>query len=48
MKENDRIACSSRYGPVPNFEKYEPPDENEAAAMINRRFGLFRQSGGMG
>jgi exodeoxyribonuclease V gamma subunit len=47
MKENDRGACSSRYGPVPNFKKYDPPDENEAIAMINRRFGLFRESGGM-
>ena len=48
MKENDRAPCSSRYGPISDFEKYEAPDENEAAAMINRRFGLFRQSGGMG
>ena len=47
MKENDGSACSSRYGPVPNFEQYEPPDEDEARGMIDRRFGLFRGSGGI-
>jgi exodeoxyribonuclease V gamma subunit len=47
MKENDREACSSRYGPVPDFEQYDPPAEQEAREMIERRFGLFRDSGGM-
>ncbi|MGO9465304.1 MAG: exodeoxyribonuclease V subunit gamma [Isosphaeraceae bacterium] len=47
MKENERAPCSSRYGPVPDFERYDPPDEDEAHAMIERRFGLFRDSGGM-
>jgi hypothetical protein len=48
MKESKHISCSSRYGPITGFEKYEAPDENKAEAMINRRFGLFRQAGGMG
>ena len=48
MLENDRSACSSRYGPVPNIEQYQAPDEDEARAMIERRFGLFRDSGGIG
>jgi exodeoxyribonuclease V gamma subunit len=47
MKENPRAACSSRYGPVPNFAQYEPPDEDRARAIIERRFGLFRDSGGL-
>jgi len=47
MKENDRASCSSRYGPVPDFERYDPPAEEKAHAMIERRFGLFRDSGGM-
>jgi len=46
MKENDRASCSSRHGPVPDFERYDPPDEDDAHAMIERRFGLFRDSGG--
>jgi exodeoxyribonuclease V gamma subunit len=46
MKENPRSSCSSRYGPVPDFERYDPPDQDEAHAMIERRFGLFRDSGG--
>jgi exodeoxyribonuclease V gamma subunit len=47
MKEDDRKPCSSRYGPVPDFERYNPPDKDEAQAMIERRFGLFRECGGM-
>ncbi len=47
MKENDRDSCSSRYGPVPDFERYDPPAEETAHEMIERRFGLFRDSGGM-
>ena len=47
MKESDSSACSSRYGPVPNFEQYEPPAADEARGMIERRFGLFRDSGGI-
>ena len=30
MKENDNKSCSSRYGPVPNFEEYDPPGDDEA------------------
>jgi exodeoxyribonuclease V gamma subunit len=45
MKEDDHKPCSSRYGAVPDFERYDPPDEGEAQAMIERRFGLFRDSG---
>ena len=48
MKENENKSCSSRYGPVPNFEEYDPPDDDEARIIIERRFGLFRESGGMG
>jgi len=47
MKDNDRQACSSRYGPVPNFEEYDPPDKEKAHAIIERRFGLFRDAGGL-
>ena len=47
MKEDDRESCSSRYGPVPNFEQYDPLDEDKAREIIERRFGLFRDSGGM-
>lgn len=47
IKESENESCSSRYGPVPNFEQYEPPDEDKARAMIERRFGLFRDSGGI-
>jgi exodeoxyribonuclease V gamma subunit len=46
MKESEQAPCSSRYGPVPDFERYDAPDEDEARAMIERRFGLFRDSGG--
>ena len=48
MKENDNKSCSSRYGPVPNFEEYDPPGDDEARQIIERRFGLFLESGGMG
>ena len=48
MKENDRASCSSRYGPVPNFEEYDPPPDDEARRIIERRFGLFLETGGMG
>jgi exodeoxyribonuclease V gamma subunit len=48
MVESDRMACSSRWGPVPDFTLYEPPGEDEAMAMIERRFGLFRDCGGLG
>jgi exodeoxyribonuclease V gamma subunit len=48
MKEDDQKPCSSRYGPVPNFEQYDAPDEDEARRMIERRFGLFVESGGLG
>jgi exodeoxyribonuclease V gamma subunit len=47
MKESDRAACSSRYGPVPDFSLYDPPDDAEAEAMIDRRYGLFRECGGV-
>jgi exodeoxyribonuclease V gamma subunit len=45
MKENENKSCSSRYGPVPNFEEYDPPNEHEARRIIERRFGLFHASG---
>ena len=48
MKENENKACSSRYGPVPNFEEYEPLGDDEASQVIERRFGLFLEAGGMG
>ena len=47
MKEDDRKSCSSRYGPVPNFERFDPPDEDKAREFIERRYGLFRDSGGI-
>jgi len=47
MKEDSRESCSSRYGPVPNFEQFDPPDENTAREIIERRYGLFRDSGGI-
>jgi exodeoxyribonuclease V gamma subunit len=46
MKEDEHTSCSSRYGPVPDIERYDPPAEDEARAMIERRFGLFRSLGG--
>jgi exodeoxyribonuclease V gamma subunit len=48
LLENDRSPCSSRYGPVTDIEPYSPPDEEQARAMIERRFGLFRDRGGLG
>jgi exodeoxyribonuclease V gamma subunit len=45
MKESDRQQCSSRYGPVPDFEQYDPPHEQQARVIIERRFGLFRDAG---
>jgi exodeoxyribonuclease V gamma subunit len=48
MKESESKSCSSRYGPVPNFEEYDAPGDDEARAIIDRRFGLFRESGGLG
>ena len=48
MKESENKPCSSRYGPVPHFEDYEPPGVDEASRIIERRFGLFLESGGMG
>jgi exodeoxyribonuclease V gamma subunit len=47
MKEDENAPCSSRYGPVPHFEEYDPPDEERARAIIERRFGLFKAAGGM-
>ena len=47
MKDNERQACSSRYGPVPNFAIYNPPDVEKAHGIIERRFGLFRDAGGL-
>jgi exodeoxyribonuclease V gamma subunit len=48
MKEDAYQPCSSRYGPVPGFERYAPPDPEHARELIERRFGLFRDAGGMG
>jgi exodeoxyribonuclease V gamma subunit len=47
MKDNDRHACSSRFGPVSSFKEYDPPDIEEAHSIIERRFSLFRDVGGM-
>jgi exodeoxyribonuclease V gamma subunit len=47
MKVSDREPCSSRHGPVPDFARYNPPVEEVAREMIERRFGLFRDSGGV-
>jgi exodeoxyribonuclease V gamma subunit len=46
IKEDGRKSCSSRYGPVRNFALYDPPPDDVAEAMIDRRFGLFLNSGG--
>ena len=32
-------SCASDYGPVRNARDYEPPDEHDVAAIIDRRFG---------
>jgi len=48
FKEDDQARCSSEYGPVPDFRLYDPPDEDAARALIERRFALFRDSGGVG
>ena len=47
IKDDNRKPCSSRYGPVPNFALYDPPDDDLAEAMIARRFGLFQECGGV-
>jgi exodeoxyribonuclease V gamma subunit len=47
FKESEQARCSSEHGPVRDFRRYDPPEEAEARAMIERRFGLFRESGGM-
>jgi exodeoxyribonuclease V gamma subunit len=36
-----RVAYSSTYGPVGLLERYAPPPEAEAEAMIEERFGVF-------
>jgi exodeoxyribonuclease V gamma subunit len=46
MKDNGS-ACSSRYGPVPDFARYDPLAEDEARRVVDRRFGLFLDSGGL-
>ncbi len=40
----DRATFSSDYGPVPRSRIYPAPEESEAQAMIDRRFGLFFSS----
>jgi exodeoxyribonuclease V gamma subunit len=47
MKGSDFEACSSRYGPVPHFERYDPPEETTARQIVERRFSLFRDAGGI-
>ncbi|WP_406699289.1 exodeoxyribonuclease V subunit gamma [Singulisphaera sp. Ch08] len=47
IKDDDRKSCSSRYGPVPNFDRFDPPADDLAEAIIARRFGLFQKSGGV-
>jgi len=46
FKEDEYSRCSSEHGPVREFRRYDPPAEALARAMIERRFGLFRESGG--
>lgn len=48
MKEDEHKSCSSRHGPVSDFTVYDPPPEDEVHRIIDRRFGLFRDSGGLG
>jgi len=38
LREDQRYRS---YGPVRDAKRYEPPPEEEATAMIERRFGLF-------
>lgn len=46
LRDDPRAPCSSRYGPVPNFAQYDPPDPAEAVRLVKRRFGLFQECGG--
>ena len=48
MVEDGKRPCSSEWGPVRDFALYDPPDETLARAMIDRRFGLFYDCGGLG
>ncbi len=48
MVEDPKRPCSSRWGPVTDFTLYDPPGDGDARAMIERRFGLFLESGGLG
>ena len=41
LRDNPRSHYSSRYGPVPFPERYEPPLQAEADCMMARRFGLY-------
>jgi exodeoxyribonuclease V gamma subunit len=43
LKDNPYASYSSLYGPVPDPARYEPPAREQAAAIIERRFGLFFQ-----
>jgi exodeoxyribonuclease V gamma subunit len=40
-KLREKEGGSSRFGPVPNPERFAPPDEATAQAMVKRRFGPF-------
>ncbi len=37
----DRVACSSRWGPVPDPSRYAPPPAARVNEILARRFGLF-------
>lgn len=41
LRENPRPSYSSLYGPIHRPERFDPPDEADAQAMIARRFGPF-------
>jgi hypothetical protein len=37
----ERVACASRWGPVPDPGRYPPPPPERIAEILARRFGLF-------
>jgi exodeoxyribonuclease V gamma subunit len=37
----DRVACASRWGPVPDPARYPPPPPERVAEILARRFGPF-------
>ncbi len=41
VRGKDFSSCRSDYGPVRNARDFEPPDDDEINAIIERRFGLI-------